>query len=150
MLQARNQAQAHAVISLKDDLLQPMVATEEAHAPVLDRLADALKKRMQACAPTPDGGNSVSRPFEAAKPPAIGMLAYVLRLAKYTGCASTSFVYAFSYIQKLEDEVMVTALTAHRRVPMCLGVCNKLATVVSSQASLTLPHNAIHKMQSHS
>ena len=124
-LQARTYTGAHAAISSEDDLLQPMVATEEAHAPVLDRLAEALKKRLQACAPTPDGGNSVSRPFEAAKPPAIGMLSYVLRLAKYTGCASTSFVYAFSYIQKLEDEVIVSALTAHRRAPICLVVYNK-------------------------
>jgi hypothetical protein len=116
-MQAGLTCDASASRDLSHEALLPIVATDERHAPFLEQVAAALTRRVQDCdthalnrAPDAD----VLAAFAAATPPAISLQAYVLRLARYTGCATSCFLYAVAYIQTVEDQVPVSALTAHR------------------------------------
>ena len=103
---------------MQQQLLQPIVATQTAHAPVLDYLVAWLTHAAQAPTHTITADEvNASGPFQTAKAPAISVASYVQRLALYTSCSSSAFVYAAVYMRRMAQFVPITTVTAHRCLP---------------------------------
>lgn len=112
--------------------LVPTSADDDQHAPYLDFAARTLTAMVQsseggtangnAAAPstnTPGCGTPASddtRAFVASKAPRIEVHAYIMRLAKYTGCSAAAFALAILYVQAVRGQVNVDAMTVHRCV----------------------------------
>jgi Cyclin len=96
-------------------LLQPALAMQEAHAPFLPALARHLEQICQQQAQQgPPHGAAASAAFQAARVPAISMHDYILRLARLTSCSAVCFVYALVYVQRAAAQVQLDAQSVHR------------------------------------